>query len=292
MTFIPAFTTNAMTLDFLLLIPHGWAVTFPDSHRTVFTFRSWLDLLGVVLAFWVSILKISKLLPKLLTQGYRYHKLRITFGKLLRSYSQLLSKFGDISFQDYVSKGISDPVFYGDLVYKLRRVKDTPNFISSGSSIVKRLRRRQYDPLIIERTIGIVLGPSTTLYGPFLKQCTLTNKTVGTIWRALFKHPQRRQGPDLRPLWLLVGTPSAIRPELAFSRAEHSLPYLDVTLYIFAILNLSSMLYVYRFLWPLRLGDCWFVVYIRRFVYKFLKRVSFWLHGCCGEWKGWARKHG
>ena len=32
--------------------------TFQDSHRTVFTFRSWLDLLGVVLAFWISILKI------------------------------------------------------------------------------------------------------------------------------------------------------------------------------------------------------------------------------------------
>ena len=129
---------------------------------------------------------------------------------------------------------------YGDLVYKLRRVKGTPNFISSGSKIVKRLRRRQYDPLIIERTIGLVLGPSTTLYGPFLKHCTLTNKAVGTIWRALSKPPQRRQGPDLRPLWLLVGTPSAIRPELAFSRAEHSLPYSDVTIYIFAILYLSS----------------------------------------------------
>ena len=30
--------------------------------HTVFTFRSWLCLLGVVLAFWISILKISKLL--------------------------------------------------------------------------------------------------------------------------------------------------------------------------------------------------------------------------------------
>ena len=37
-------------------------VTSLDSHRTVFTFHSWLDLLGVVLAFWISILKISKLL--------------------------------------------------------------------------------------------------------------------------------------------------------------------------------------------------------------------------------------
>ena len=58
------------------------------------------------------------------------------YALAFRSYSELLSKFGDISFQEYVFKGISHPVFYGDLVYKLRRVKDTPNFISSGSKIV------------------------------------------------------------------------------------------------------------------------------------------------------------
>ena len=105
---------------------------------------------------------------------------------------------------------------------------------------------------------SLVLGPCTALYRPFLKHFTLTNKAVGTIWRAFSKPPQRRQGPDLRPLWLLVGTPSGIRPELAFNRAEHSLPYSDVTIYIFAILYLSSMRYVDRFLWPLRLG--WLLV--------------------------------
>ena len=45
-----------------------------------------------------------------LTQGYRYHTLRKTFGKFFRSYSELLSKFGAISFQDYVSQGITHPV--------------------------------------------------------------------------------------------------------------------------------------------------------------------------------------
>ena len=136
------------------------------------------------------------------------------------------------------------------------------------------------------------IRPCTALYRPFLKHCTLTNKAVGTIWRTLFKLPQRRQGPDLRPLWLLVGTPSAIRPELVFSRAEHSLPYSDVTIYIFAISYLSSMLYVYRFLWPLRLG--WLLVWcLYKEVYlQIFKRVFFWLHGCCGEWEGWARKPG
>ena len=235
--------------------------------------------------------KNLQITSKLLTQGYRYHKLRKTFGKFFRSYSELLSKFGDISFQEYLSKGISHPVFYGDLVYKLRRVKDTPNFISSGSKIVKRLRRRQYDPVIIERTIGLVLGPCTALYRPFLKHCTLTNKAVGTIWQALSKPPQRRQGPDLRPLWLLVGTPSAIGPELAFSRAEHSRPYSDVAIYIY-ICYIIFIIYALRvsILWPLRLG--WLLVWcLDKEVYlQIFKRVSFWLQGCCGEWEGWARK--
>ena len=82
---------------------------------------------------------------------------------------------------------ISNTPRYFSFAYKLRRVKDTPNFISSGSKIVKRLRRRQYDPLIIERTKGLVLGPCTALYRLFLKHCTLTNKAVGTIWRAMSK---------------------------------------------------------------------------------------------------------
>ena len=51
--------------------------------------------------------KKLQITSKRLTQGYRYHKLRKTFGKFFRSYSELLSKFGAKSFQEYVSKGIT-----------------------------------------------------------------------------------------------------------------------------------------------------------------------------------------
>ena len=247
-----------------------------DSHRTVFTFRSWLDLLGVVLAFWISILKISKLL-----QNCWHGVIDITsFGKHFESSlghtlnfcrNLVIFRFKNMCQKESLTQSSTVILFT-----KLRRVKDTPNFISSGSKIVKRLRRRQYDPLIIERTIGIVLGPSTTLYRPFLKHCALTNKAVGTIWRALSKPPHRRQGPDRRPLWLLVGTPSAIRPELASRRAEHSLSYSVVTIYIFDISYVLPILYVYRFLWPLRLG--WLLVcclYREDFFYKFSIVCSF-----------------
>ena len=60
---------------------------------------------------------------KLLTQGYRYHNLRKTFGKFFRSYSNLLCNFFEISFKEYVTEGISHPAFSGDLVYKLKRVR-------------------------------------------------------------------------------------------------------------------------------------------------------------------------
>ena len=52
--------------------------------------------------------KNLQLTSKLLTQGYRYHKLKKkTVGKLSRSYSELLSKFGDISSQECVKRNLS-----------------------------------------------------------------------------------------------------------------------------------------------------------------------------------------
>ena len=149
-------------------------------------------------SFRISILKIFNLLPTT-NAGLQISQASKIIGKFFMSYSDLLFKFGKISFPEYVSEGISHPVFYGDLVYKLRSVRCEANSVSSGSEIVKRLRRRKYDPVIIERTICRVLGPSTALYRSFLKHCILTNKAVGTIYLDLSKPPQRRQGRILVP---------------------------------------------------------------------------------------------
>ena len=97
---------------------------------------------------------------------------------------------------------------------------------------------------------------------------------VGTIWRALSKPPQRRQGPDLRPLWLLVGTPSAIRPDSLSAGRSIACP-IRMSLYIFLhyIYHLCfTCIDFYNFsAW----GGCLFVVYIRRFIYKFLNVCPF-----------------
>ena len=69
------------------------------------------------------------------------------------------------------------------------------------------------------------------------------------IWRALSKPPQRRQGPDPRPLWLLVGTPPAFGPEIAY-RLRVAQPILMDVPYIFLIYY--SIYFCTTFLWPLR----------------------------------------
>ena len=145
---------------------------------------------------------------------------------ILWSYSELLSKFGEISFQEYVSKEIDYPVFYGDLVYKLRRVKSAENFVLSDSKIVKRSRRRKYDSLTIERTIVLVFGLSTAVYRSFLECCTMTSMAVGTIWPDLSKPPRRRlivSRHSVSPwTWARLQTADSI----AFSSGYHCIFYI------------------------------------------------------------------
>ena len=120
-----------------------------------------------------------------------------------------------------------------------------------------------------------MLGPFTTFYGPFLKQCTLTNQAVGTIWRALSKPPQRRQGPDLRPLWLLVGTPQP--SDLRSLSAGRSIACpIRMSLYLFLLYYIYHLCFTCIDFYDLSAcGGCWFVVYIRSFIYKFLNVCPF-----------------
>ena len=64
----------------------------------------------------------NKLLTqKLLKQGYWYHKLRKTFSKFYRQNYDLRSKFQN-GLKSLLRQGLSEPEFYGDLVYKLKKL--------------------------------------------------------------------------------------------------------------------------------------------------------------------------
>ena len=70
----------------------------------------------------------NKLLTqKLLRQGYPYNKLRKAFTKFYRQYYDLISKF-QIGLKFLLRQGLSEPEFYGDLVYKLKKIVGSNNY--------------------------------------------------------------------------------------------------------------------------------------------------------------------
>ena len=62
----------------------------------------------------------KSLTAKLLQQGYRYHKLRKTVSKFYRRQYELVSKF-NVGLKTLLHQGLSEPEFYGDLVYKFKK---------------------------------------------------------------------------------------------------------------------------------------------------------------------------
>ena len=89
----------------------------------------------------------------------------------------------------------------------------------------------------------------------------------------LTKPPQRRQGPDPRPLWLLVGTPLVLGPELASRRAEHS--HSGGCHYIFLIYCFLSPYMCNNFYGLSTSVGCWSSAFTRRIIYKFLNVCPF-----------------
>ena len=83
----------------------------------------------------------SKLLTqKLLKQGYQYHKLCKTFSKFIRRYYGLISKF-QVGLKSVLRQGLSEPDFYGDLVYKLKKIVGSNSFSAQFIKIISHYKK-------------------------------------------------------------------------------------------------------------------------------------------------------
>ena len=77
------------------------------------------------------------LTAKLLRQGYRYFKLHKAFSKFYRRHSALLEKYS-VSLKTLLQQGISEPEFYGDLVYRFRKIEGKSNFSEQFRKLIKK----------------------------------------------------------------------------------------------------------------------------------------------------------
>ena len=60
------------------------------------------------------------LTAKFLRQGYRYHKIHKAFSKFYRRHFDIVSEY-NVGLRTLLLQGLSEPEFYGDLVYKFRK---------------------------------------------------------------------------------------------------------------------------------------------------------------------------
>ena len=123
----------------------------------------------------------SKLLTqKLLKQGYRYHKLRKTFSKFYRRYYDLISKF-QVGLKSLLRQGLSEPDFYGDLVYKLKKIVGSNNFSAQFIKIISHYKKIGYNINVLQQTACLVVNPITVGNFAFLLNCTPVGRTSDSM---------------------------------------------------------------------------------------------------------------
>ena len=110
------------------------------------------------------------LTQKLLKQGYRYHKLRKTFSKVYRRYYDLISKF-QIGLKTRLRQRLSEPEFYGDLVYKSKKIVGSNNFSTQFIRIIFYYKKIGYNINVLQQTACLVVNPVTVGNFAFLFNC-------------------------------------------------------------------------------------------------------------------------
>ena len=126
---------------------------------------------------------IKLLTQKLLKQGYRYNKLGKTFSKFYRRYYELISKFqvGLKSLLRLLRQGLSQPDFYGDLVYRLKKIGGSNNFSAQFIKIISHYKKIGYNINVLQQTACLVVNPITVGNFAFLFNCTLVGRTSDSM---------------------------------------------------------------------------------------------------------------
>ena len=113
---------------------------------------------------------------KLLRQGYRYDKIRKAFFKILSAAFDIVYKY-IVGLKTLLLQGLAEPEFYGDLVYKLRKIiekkKDFPYHFKK--QIIVRYKKIGYNIDVLRQTACLVVNPIKVNSFAYLFNCT----TVG-----------------------------------------------------------------------------------------------------------------
>ena len=122
----------------------------------------------------------KSLTAKLLQQGYRYHKLRNTFSKFYRRHYELVSKF-NVGLKTLLHQGLSEPEFYGDLVYKFKKNVGRVDFSDQFRKIIVCYKHIGYNINIMRQSACLVFKPITVNNFASLFNCTPVDRASDSM---------------------------------------------------------------------------------------------------------------
>ena len=121
------------------------------------------------------------LAKQILQQGSRYHhKLRKTFSKFYRRHYKLVSKF-NVGLKTLLHQGLSEPEFYGDLVYKFKQIVHRADFSDQFRKIIVRYKRIGYNINIMRQSACLVFNPVTVNNFASLFNCTPVGRASDSV---------------------------------------------------------------------------------------------------------------
>ena len=116
------------------------------------------------------------LAAELLRRGCGYHKLRKAFSKFYRRHFDIVSKY-NVGLKTLLLQGLSEPEFYGDLVYKFRKIVGKIDFPCRFGGVIVRCGRIGYNINVMRRTACLVVGPVGVGSFAYLFNCTTVGRT-------------------------------------------------------------------------------------------------------------------
>ena len=112
------------------------------------------------------------LTAKLLRQGYRYHIIHKAFSKFYRRHLDIVSKY-NVGLKTFLLEGLSEPEFYGNLMYKFRKIIGKNDFPYHFKKIIVCYKKIGYNVDVLQQTACLVVNPIKVNSFSYLCNCTL-----------------------------------------------------------------------------------------------------------------------
>ena len=97
------------------------------------------------------------------------------------TFVQIFMRFFQVGLKSLLRQGLSEPDFYGDLVYKLKKIVGSNNFSAQFIKIISHYKKIGYNINVLQQTACLVVNPITVGNFAFLFNCTPVGRTSDSM---------------------------------------------------------------------------------------------------------------